>query len=130
MTKPANILDQARAKLIWGEPADTVHNFLTSNGLSDIDADEKIAEWSAERNAEIRRIGIKKIFIGSALTLVASAHFFLAYQNACLGSSYRSAKGNAFIALIGCYGLWKLIDGIIYLIRPQSEAKSITELSE
>jgi hypothetical protein len=128
--KPSNISDQARAKLIWGEPANAVHEFLTSNGFSDIEAERKIAEFCAERNLDIRKIGIKKILIGGGLSFITSAHFFFAYQGAHIGSSYRSAKGNAIIALVGLYGMWKLIDGIIYLARPQSETKSITEISE
>lgn len=128
--KPGNISDQARAKLIWGEPAHVVREFLTSNGLSDVEADGKIAEWSAERNADIRRIGVKKLLIGAVLTGASIAYFYFGYRDGSLGSNYRSAKAHAITALVGIYGSWKLMDGIIYLVRPQSEKKSITEIAE
>jgi len=124
--KPANILDQARAKLIWGESEDAVREFLTTHGFSSSEAEIQIAEFRAERHADIRKTGIKKIVIGSALTAAAIAYFCTTK----LGTNTHSAKGAAFILLGGLYGSWKLIDGIIYLVRPQSETKSITEIQE
>ena len=45
---------------------------------------------------------------------------------------FRSARGFVTIAIVvalgGFYGLSKLIDGIIYLVRPQSIEKSIPDL--
>jgi hypothetical protein len=128
--KPSNIIDQARAKLIWGEPAEAVRDFLILNGFSHCDAEQKITEFSAERNLDIRKIGIKKIVIGGAISTVTITLLVFSYTSAHHSTSYRSAKGVGIIAFIALYGLWKLIDGIIYLIRPQSETKSITEISE
>lgn len=125
-----NPIDQARAKLIWGEPADTVRTYLISNGLSDAEADLKIAEFSAERNTDIQKIGIKKIVIGGALSCIAVFYFISICISGHAGTNYRSAKGMAIITLAGFYGMWKLIDGIVYLVRPQSETKSITEIAE
>jgi hypothetical protein len=42
----------------------------------------------------------------------------------------RNGKGLGALMLAGGYGLWKLTNGIIYLVRPQSEHKSITDLSD
>jgi hypothetical protein len=36
----------------------------------------------------------------------------------------------ALIGLAGLYGFGKLINGIIYFVRPQCETESITELSD
>lgn len=126
----SKITAQARAKLIWGEPPQAVHEFLVSHGISDGDADAKIAEFSAERAADIRRIGVNKIFIGGLLTGASVVFFYFGYRDGAFHTDYRSARGQALIAVAGIYGSWKLIDGIIYLVGPRSEKRSITEIAE
>lgn len=131
--KPDDLISEARAKIIWGDPASSVHDFLTANGISDLDADAAIDQFHAERNTEIRTIGIKKIFIGVALTIGAGIFFFLSFKHADMdkmnSTSARAFMGTALvIAIGGFYGFWKLIDGVIYLVRPQSEDKSISEI--
>jgi hypothetical protein len=42
-----------------------------------------------------------------------------------LSSSITRASG--VVLLAGLYGLWKLVKGVIYLVRPQSEHKSIPD---
>jgi hypothetical protein len=34
------------------------------------------------------------------------------------------------VLLAGLYGFWKLIKGIVYLLRPQSEHKSIPDIDQ
>jgi hypothetical protein len=51
-------ITQARAKIIWGEPAADVRTFLIENGYSDKEADKAIAGFNSERNNEIRYKGI------------------------------------------------------------------------
>lgn len=131
--KPDDPISQARAKIIWGEPTSSVRSFLISNGITDIEADAKIKELNQERNSEIRRIGVKKTLIGAALTLGAGMFFFFSVRHTHLDAmSFRAARGYVLmalvIAIVGFYGLSKLIDGIIYLARPQSIEKSISEM--
>jgi hypothetical protein len=129
--EPGNILSEARARIIWGESSSSVRCFLTSNGIPDMDADAKIKEFSLERNAEIRRLGIKNILIGVALIGVCGIMLHLIYKRQNIGSlTVRNAKGFGVILLAGLYGLWKLVNGIIYLVRPQSEHESIPDLTE
>ncbi len=61
-------ITKARAKIIWGDPPSSVRDFLISNGISDSDADAAIEEFCAQRNKEIRKIGIKKSLLGAVLT--------------------------------------------------------------
>ncbi len=132
--KPDDLIAEARAKIIWGDPASSVHDFLTANGISVLDADAAIEQFNAERNTELRTIGIRKIFIGVALTIGAGIFFYLGLKYVDMDKmNGRSASGFAMVALViaigGFYGCWKLIDGISYLVRPQSEDKSISEIS-
>ena len=132
--KMDDLLSEARAKIIWGEPSASVRDFMTSNGFSDKDAEVKIKEFTTERNNEIRRIGVKKILIGAALTAGAGGLLYLEFRGGSVRHGYQvrnySPKGNGVLAFICLYGIWKLTDGIIYLVRPKTEERSVTEISE
>ena len=117
--KPDDLITEARAKIIWGEPSSSVRSFLTSNGMSETDAAATIEEFDAERNAEIRKIGIKNTIIGGVLTGLAGILLYLILGQDNSGMNYRSAI---------IVGVIMLMNGIIYLVRPQTEEKSITEI--
>jgi hypothetical protein len=132
---PDTLISEARARIIWGESSLSVRSFLTSNGISEDDAEAAIKEFDAERNAEIRRIGLKKTIIGTVLTVGAVFFFVFVLRIARIaGMNPMTARGFAtmsiLVAVAGCYGVWNLIDGVIYLVRPQSEDKSISEILE
>jgi hypothetical protein len=124
------ILIQARAKIIWGDSAQSVRDYLIANGLSEEEAEHIIAELNAERHKEIRKAGIKKILIGSVLILVAAIYFLAIFDGGTSRIGRRSAAAPVVCAFGGLYGLWKLIDGIFYLLRPQSETKDISQISD
>lgn len=74
--KPPDFISKARAKILWGEPSTSVRDFLIASGISDSDADTAIEEFCAERNKEIRKIGIKKTFFGAALLVGICTFWF------------------------------------------------------
>jgi len=131
--KANELISESRAKIIWGDPSSSVRSFPTSNGISDIDADVKFREFNAERNFELRKIGTKKAIIGAALTVGSCIFFYWSLSHVDIDKmNYRIARVFAAISIVialgGFYGLSKLIDGIIYLFRPQSISKSISEM--
>ena len=106
---------------------------MVSNGIPDAAADTKIREFIAERSAEIRRLGIRSIFIG--VTLVVASGGLVAYWVAAYGASILigwqfTRAAFTILVLIGLYGVWKLLRGVIYLVTPQSEHKSIPDIEE
>ena len=122
---------EARAKIVWGELAATVRSFLVANGISEVEADAKIKEFLVERNAEIRRIGLRKVVIGVVLLTVSGFFLFIEFKNQYVGySTTRSGRALGMMLLAAIYGLWKLVDGIIDLARPQSEEGSIPDMLE
>lgn len=125
------LIVEARARITWGDDPSSVRYFLTSNGMSVADAEAKMKEFSLERSAEIRGLGIRNILIGAALTGGAGIFFYLLFARSHIPRvNVRSAKGYGFLFLLAFYGLWKLVNGIIYLVRPKSEPGSIPDLSE
>ncbi len=120
--EPDKLISEARARLIWGEPALSVRAFLVSNGISDTVADAKVKEFSLARNREVRSIGIRNVLIGVVLTGAGGIGIYL------LLHVYVKALG--VLVLAGLYGVWKLATGIIYLVRPQSERRSVPDIAK
>ena len=129
-TEPNTILSEARARIIWGEPPSSVRDYLVSHGLSSAEAGAKIKEFNAERNATIRKVGLKNTIVGAALVLVTGGICYICLRDPKFSGNYFALRNIATIVLVGLYGCWKLINGIIYLVRPQSEDESITEIPD
>jgi hypothetical protein len=72
---------EARAKIIWGEPAAAVRSFLVASGISEAEAEARIKEFLIERNVEIRKIGLKKVLIGFAILAVSGFFLFITFKN-------------------------------------------------
>ena len=112
---PDDLIAEARAKIIWGEISPSVHDFLTANGISDIDADAKIKELNAERNREIRKLGIKRTFFGAALVAGAGIFFYYSFEMVDLDEmEYFRAKafvGTAIVVAIA--GFYRFIPRLV-----------------
>jgi hypothetical protein len=121
---------EARARIIWGESSLSVHDFLTSNGLSAAEADSRIIEYQHERNAEIRKIGIRSILIGLLVASLTILAMYLVLWPLDRGSIAYANRGVAAVACVGLYGLWKVGIGSVYLIWPQSVRKSVPDIGE
>jgi hypothetical protein len=120
------LISEARARIIWGEPSSAVRDFLIANGVSDLVADAKLKEFEVERTREIRKIGVRNVLIGGLLTGAAGLTLYLASPIAAARSGL--IKALAVVLLAGLYGIWKLVKGAVYLVRPQSEHKSIPDI--
>jgi hypothetical protein len=129
-TEPTTILSEARAKIIWGEPPSSVRDYLVSHGLSSLEAKAKIKEFNVERNATIRKVGLKSTIVGATLVLVTGGICYVRFKNPMFGWDRYTYRSIVTIVLVGLYGCWKFVNGIIYLVRPQSEDQSITEIPD
>ena len=125
------LIVEARAKIIWGEETSSVRNFLMSNGMSATDTDAKIAEFSQERNAEIRGRGVRNILIGAVILLAGGMLIYWSHAtaNTPMGR-VRSGKGIVGVVIVMLYGLGKLVKGILDLVLPKSEHGSIPDIEE
>ena len=125
------LIVEARARITWGEEPGSVRVFLISNGLSAAEADAQLKELMLERNADIRRLGIRDVIIGGVLFGLAGLFFYLLFMASHTHSvSARHARGFAVPVIAAAYGLWRLVNGIVRLVRPQSEHESISDISE
>jgi hypothetical protein len=132
------IVSEARARIFWGESFSSVRAFLVSNGVSDADADALIQKFVFERNREIRSIGVRSILLGGLLA--GSAGGVLYWMATWIlppgAARVYGFGGRGIIAgvivlgAIALYGAWRLVRGVVYLVRPQSEHKSVPDISE
>ena len=120
---------EARARIIWGEEPASVRQFLTSSGMSPTDAENKIQEFSAERNREIRKMGIWNVCLGALVLCLSAAFIYFVIKQPSTRFPTKLGKAMFAAILAGFWGLWKLVNGLIRLIRPKSETQSITDLS-
>jgi hypothetical protein len=121
------VFTEARARIIWGDPPESVRAYLTSNGVPGTAADAKIKEFLVERNRELRSIGFRNLVIGLALIGTAGT---MIYFFARLPGGTRSARLLALTVLVGLIGLWKLVNGIVYLLSPQTDHESIPDIPD
>ena len=126
---PNTLITEARAKIIWGDSSDSVRSFLIVNGMPASEADERIREFNRERNNEIRKLGLRDTFIGVVVLAVSGLLLWLILARLRISATHlRVGRGVGVLVLGACYGLWKLINGLINLIRPQSEHESIPDI--
>lgn len=123
-----NTLDQARARITWGDSPEAVRRFLLSNDVPDREAGECLAMLRKERHRELRWIGLRRALIGFACLAVSVVGFY--YLWPVIQSRRRTSWLLTVFLAFGGYGIWKFIDGLIYLIRPQLESKAISEISD
>jgi hypothetical protein len=115
-------VNEARAKVSWGDSEDEVIKALMIGGFNYQEAKDIVAPMYKERAKVIRRNGIKKIFIGIALACVPVVALFI-----FLTSIIFPIKLFAVTVMIGLYGLWLILKGIIMMVAPKSEPGDVAE---
>ncbi len=118
---PANVIVEARAKIIWGEEPSSVHAFLTLNGMPIADADRTIQELVTERNKEVKEMGVRGTCIGAAI--ICAVVIIIWYELEHPSKLFPAKQGKAMylMFLVGLYGIWRLIGGLFRLLRPQAK---------
>lgn len=124
------LLVEARARIIWGDESASVRYFLTSNGMSTLDADSKIRQLIRERTEEIRKTGLRGTCIGAIIVCACASYILYALKHPSTLFPSKQGKAMFFAGVVGLYGIWNLANGLLSLLWPKSQTGSITELSE
>ena len=119
------IIRECRAKIMWGEPRNSVMEYMQANGLGDKDAAAYLDALFRERAADIRRTGIKKIIIGIFWVVVLVVYLAFA---AVVGVIELKLLALSLVSAV--VGLWKIIEGIGFIMKPSSESGDLSNLSE
>jgi len=123
MNSREQIEAEARAKIIWGEPPAAVFGYLRSQGVPPAEAKALMVELQAERLAEVRAAGVRKIVYGALLMVSPFAYWMISALT--IGRIYLYVLAAAIIGAF--YGLSRLIDGIRAVAAPQSDSSDLSE---
>jgi hypothetical protein len=107
---------EARAKAMWGDSPQQVVSYLMIQGFAYPEAQELARKLFRERASTVRSNGIRKVILGIGFMCVPviAAIIFAAIGMFLL-------KLFAAAVLIGLYGLWLVINGILMAVAPKSE---------
>jgi hypothetical protein len=107
---------EARAKMLWGDSREDVVKYLMLQGFSVPEAQSLVQEMFLERAATIRKNGIRKIITGILMMcapLIAIGVMF--------AMGFVSPQLLAIPIMIGVYGAYCVLKGIIMTVAPKSE---------
>jgi len=113
---------EARAKISWGDAPVSVISYLRMQGFSQEEASSFVGTLFQERARTIRANGIRKSFTGIGLMCVPVVALIV-----FLSMGYLPLKLFAVTLMIGTYGAWTLLKGIIMFLAPKSEPGDVAE---
>ncbi|HEV2696124.1 MAG TPA: hypothetical protein VG347_24760 [Verrucomicrobiae bacterium] len=113
---------EARAKVSWGDPQEDVIKYLMVQRFTAQEATDLVDVMFKERMVTVRANGVRKIIVGSGLMCVPVIAWIIF---ALIHMILLKIMGMAI--LVGCYGFYKLINGIIALVAPKMESGDVAE---
>jgi len=115
-------LQEARAKIFWGDAPEEVVKFLMRQSIPYSEASELVNGLLNERAAALRSEGIGKIVtgIGMACVPVAAWTFFTRI-------GFLPLKLFALTVMVGCWGAYRILKGTLMVVSPRSESGDVAE---
>lgn len=107
---------EARAKAMWGDSPEQVTQYLWMQGFDRDEASNLVKAVFRERAAEVRANGIRKIFTGVGLMCVPIIALVIFL---CIGVIL--LKIFAVTVMIGLWGVWQVINGILMAVAPKAD---------
>ena len=122
-TLPDSLVTEVQAKVCWGLPRERILEFLAERQVAPAVAVALLDELMAERHQEIREDGLKKIWIGGLLLAAPFAFWFVSLL---MGTLF--VKPFAGTVILGLYGMFKAITGVMHRRNPESYRASLGDL--
>lgn len=114
---------EARAKISWGDSQNEVISYLMLQGFTAAEANELVVVLFKERLAALRVKGIRKIIVGFGLMCVPVIAWIAMGRLAMI-----FIKAMAVAVMVGLWGVWEFLNGVIILVAPKMEAgKDVAE---
>jgi hypothetical protein len=113
---------EARAQAMWGDTKEQIVSYLMIQGFSVPEANELATKLFKERAAAVRSNGIRKIIIGTGLMCVPVIALLI-----FLYIHIIPLKPFAITVMIGLYGFWLFVNGILMAVAPKSERGDVAD---
>jgi len=107
---------------MWGDAPEEVVKFLMIQGFTYEEASDRVQSLFQERAAAVRGNGIRKIVIGSLLVCVPIIAWVIFVSIGVV-----SLKLFAVAVMVGLWGAYMVLKGIIMLVAPKSEPGEVGE---
>ena len=121
----AKVMNEARAKLFWGDRPEEVVKFVMMQGIEYEEASIMVRGIYKERLATLRGIGIRKIIFGILLLCVPIVALL-----GCLRLGYIPLKPMAIAIMIGLWGCWLILKGTLLLVAPKLGSEDIADIDD
>jgi hypothetical protein len=112
---------EARAKISWGDSQEEVIKYLMIQGFTAPEALPLVQELLSERIATVRRNGIRHIFTGVSLMIAPLVTVIIIIVCYRVISLYLMA----IALMVGLYGGWRLLKGILMFVAPKMESGDV-----
>jgi hypothetical protein len=116
---------EARAKIFWGDSAESVIAHLQSQGIQNPDAATLTESFLQERDTSVKSLGRRSIMIGAPLILVPVISYLIMHQMGIL-----LMKLLGLTVVVGLFGGWKVVKGTIMVTSPRSYPGDLSEESD
>lgn len=114
---------EARSKISWGDPPEEAVKCLMMHGFTHPDATASVRIMVQQRTISLRKIGIWKIIIGTALIPVpVVVYLILAHFH------FIFFKLLAIAIMVGLWGAWMAFRGMIMVFAPALEKGDLADL--
>ncbi|HTV42346.1 MAG TPA: hypothetical protein VMF08_17380 [Candidatus Sulfotelmatobacter sp.] len=113
---------EARAKAMWGDSKEQVISYLMIQSYTLPEATELATKLFKERTAAVRSNGIRKIIIGIGMICVPIIALVI-----FLSIGVIPLKLFAVTIMIGLYGIWLVLNGILMAVAPKSERGDVAD---
>ncbi len=113
---------EAHAMISWGDPPDEVVKFLMRQGISAPEAQALVAPWFEERTRTIRRNGIIKVVLGTAMMCAPVVFLVVSLMVGTLLLWVFAAT-----VIVGFWGIYEIIKGIQMFFAPKSARGDVAE---
>jgi hypothetical protein len=113
---PDQAQKEARAKISWGDPPNSVAAFLVVQGFNREEASAMVRQMFKERLATVRAKGIRNTVAGSVMICIPVAFWFM-----FMNMRFPPVRTFGLTIMVGLYGSYLLINGICQFAAPKSE---------
>lgn len=113
---------EARAKAMWGDSKEQIISYLMIQSFSVAEATELATKLFKERTSAVRSNGIRKIIIGTGMMCVPVIALLI-----FLSIGIIPTKLFALTVMVGLYGVWLVINGILMAVAPKSEGGDVAD---
>jgi len=119
---PEKARAEARAKMIWGDSPESVASYLRMQGFSKEEAEALVRDLVKERKSAVRGIGVRKILTGIGLICVPIVTLII-----FLSIGVILLKVMAIAVMVGLWGCWLVLNGIIMFLAPKSQPGDLAD---